>query len=157
MSTASVVGVALAGEEREVALAEVEAVRDVVQAGEYRELLDGLAEALNRGDALPDEYLSELDRLLALALQSGRVRAMYGPSGEQAALRAYRKLPGGAELTASAKAVNDALASLQGQPLESVSLTAVGPGAFTLSLAAGGAELSVRLDRQGARLASVGV
>jgi len=38
-----------------------------------------------------------------------------------------------------------------------VSLEAVGPGAFTLSLAAGAAEITVRVDRQGARLHSVGV
>jgi hypothetical protein len=145
------------GEEQEVALAEVEAVRDVVQHGEYRELLDGLAEALENGEAVAGRQIDELDRVLALALQSGRMRALYGPSGEQAALRAYRRLPGGSELTASAQAVNEALAALRGRPLESVSLTAVGPGAFSLTLAAGGAELSVRLDRQGVRLASVGV
>jgi hypothetical protein len=153
----SAIGVVLAGEEREVARAEVEAVRDVVHAGEYRELLDALAEALNRDGAVIDDQLDELDRLLALALQSGRVRAIYGPSGEQAALRAYRRLPSGSGLTASANAVNEALAALEGRLLESVSVSVVGPGAFTLSIAAGGAELTVRLDRQGARLASVGV
>jgi hypothetical protein len=36
-----------------------------------------------------------------------------------------------------------------------VELTAVGPGAFSLSIAAGELELSLRLDRQGARVASV--
>ena len=50
-----------------------------------------------------------------------------------------------------------ALSALEGTTLERVALQAVGPAAFVLSLAAGGTELSVRLDRQGARLTSVGV
>ena len=45
------------------------------------------------GAALEGRHADELDRLLTLALQSGRVRALYGPGGEQAALRAFRKLP----------------------------------------------------------------
>ena len=52
--------------------------------------------------------------------------------------------------------MTEALRSLAGQELESIALEAVGPGAFTLNVAAGGAENSIRLDRQGARLASVG-
>jgi hypothetical protein len=49
------------------------------------------------------------------------------------------------------------LRALAGHELESISLEAVGPGAFTLKVAAGAAEISIRLDRQGARLASVGI
>jgi hypothetical protein len=147
---------ALAGEEREVALAELEAVR-AAAGGEYRALLDETAAAVESGSELGERHASELDRIISLGLQTGRIRALYGPSGEQAALRAYRRLPGGAELAESARAVNDALASLAGRPLDGISIAAVGPSAYTLSLVAGGAELSVRLDRQGARLASVGV
>jgi hypothetical protein len=151
------VSVVLHGEELEVALAEVGAVLDVVHAGDYRDRLDVLRARLDDGDPLPEAEAEELDRLIALALQSGRVRALYGPGGEQAALRAYRKLPGGAELAASTAAVNDALTALRGRPLEQISIGTVGPGAFTLSIRTDEAELSIRLDRQGARLASVGL
>jgi hypothetical protein len=92
-----------------------------------------------------------------LALQAGRIRAVYGPPGEQAALRLYRRLPRGTALTESAREVSEALASLRGSTLEGASLTAVGPGSYTLSLSAGDARLSVRLDRQGARVTSVEV
>ena len=146
---------ALKGEEREVALAEVDAVRAVVQDVGYRERLDGLREAIeDDGVADPDE-LVELERLVTIALQSGRIRALYGPGGEQALLRLYRKLPAGVELIQSAAAVGEALSGLQGRTLESVTLSAVGPGAFSLSITAGGVQLKVHLDRQGARLASV--
>jgi hypothetical protein len=53
--------------------------------------------------------------------------------------------------------VTEALGALRSLPIESISIQAVGPGAFSLSISAGGTELSIRLDRQGARLASVGV
>jgi hypothetical protein len=150
--------VLLKGEEREVALAEVTAVRDAVPKGStYREALDGLIATLEDDAKVDGEQAAELDRLLVLALQSGRVRALYGPGGEQAALRAYRRLPSGAELAESAAEVNEALSALAGRRLEAVSLSAVGPGAFSISLTLDGAELTVRLDRQGARLGSVGI
>ena len=89
--------------------------------------------------------------------QTGRLRALYGPGGEQAALLAFRKLPRGAELAAGAREVTEALAALEGKRIDSVSLANVGPGAYSLSLAADGLELSIRLDRQGARIHSVGI
>ncbi len=147
--------VALRGEEREVVLAEVEAVRALAQAGDYRDRLDSLRGTLENAGAVEPDDVAELERLVTIALQSGRVRALYGPGGEQALLRLYRKLPAGVELTQSAAAVGEALSGLQGRTLENVSLTAVGPGAFSLTVTAGGVQLKVHLDRQGARLASV--
>ncbi|HEX6725045.1 MAG TPA: hypothetical protein VF073_07345 [Gaiella sp.] len=147
--------VLLKGEELEVARAEVEAVRAAVGGDDYGEVLDGLLRALGEGVELEERQADELDRLLTLALQSGRGRALYGPGGEQAALRAFRKLPTGADLAQSAAAVNDALAALGGRAIERLSLTAVGPGAFTLAVATDGPQLSIRLDRQGARVTSV--
>ena len=103
------------------------------------------------------EDAETLQELLEVGLQTGRLRALYGPGGERAALATYRRLPNGAAVAASAKEVSEALSALAGHELRTVSLEAVGPGAFTLSLAAGAAEITVRLDRQGARLHSVGV
>jgi hypothetical protein len=53
--------------------------------------------------------------------------------------------------------VTEALRSLEGLPLRSIELRAVGPGAFALSVAAGEVELDLRLGREGARLSSLGV
>jgi hypothetical protein len=147
--------VVLRGEELDVARAEIEAVRQVLDGGDYRELLDDLLETLEDGGSVDGRHADELDRLLTLALQSGRVRALYGPGGEQAALRAFRKLPTGAELAVSTAAVNEALASLRDRPLDRVAITAVGPGSFTLAIATDGPQLAIRLDRQGARVTSV--
>jgi hypothetical protein len=148
--------VRLSSEERDVALAEVEAVLALTQPGAYRERLARLVPAL-AGSELDAEAAGELDALLGLALQSGRVRALYGPGGEQAALRLYRRLPTGAGVAASARDVSEALAALRGRELDAASIQAVGPGAFSLTLRAGGVDVAVRLDRQGARLATVEV
>lgn len=146
--------VRLRPDELEIARAEVESVREALGAGDYRDRLDELLDALADGE-VDGRDAGELDRLLTLALQSGRARALYGPGGEQAALRAFRKLPTGSELTQSTGAVNEALNALRGRALDGLSLTAVGPGAFTLSIATDGPQLTVRLDRQGARVTSV--
>jgi hypothetical protein len=148
--------VQLQGEAQEVALAEVRAVFAMARDDEYRGRLAALAAAADEGE-VEGEDAEALEQVLELGLQSGRVRALYGPGGEQAALATYRRLPRGAALVESAREVTKALAALEGKPIETVSLSAVGPGAFSLSVTAGGVDVSIRLDRQGARLASIGV
>ena len=157
MSRTATDGLRLGEDELEVAVGEVRAVRDLVHEGDYRDTLDEILEALEDESLVREGHADEVDRLLTLALQSGRVRAIYGPGGEQAALKLFRRLPTGAELTETARAVNDALGALAGRTLESASISAVGPGAFTLTVVTDGAELSVKLDRQGVRVGSVGL
>jgi hypothetical protein len=95
--------------------------------------------------------------LIELGLSTGRIRSIYGPEGEQAALKTFRKLPGGRALSESATEVTGALAALEGKTLEQVKVQSTGPGSFLVTLGVEGLELSVRLDRAGARIHSVGV
>ena len=148
--------VKLGAEAREVVLGEAQAVLAMVQDDERRGRLAALVAAVDEGE-IGEEDAQAAEELLELGLQTGRVRALYGPGGEQAALRVYRQLPRGREAGEAAREVTRALSALEGTTLERVALQAVGPAAFVLSLNAGGTELSVRLDRQGARLTSVGV
>lgn len=142
---------ALSEREREVAAEELAAVLDAAPArGELRELADAVD-----GARVPEALAPLLERIVELGLQSGRIRAVYGPGGEQAALQLFRRLPGGREASERAREVSAALAALEGRTLEAVSVAANGPGAFTLSLRAEGLDVSVRLDRAGARLATV--
>jgi hypothetical protein len=147
--------VQLRPEEREVAIAEAQAVFAVASEPGYRDELAHLIAAADDGE-LERADAETLERLVEIALQAGRIRALYGPGGEQAALRLYRRLPRGAELGASAAAVTNALSSLHGRTLDSIRIDAVGPGEFTLTIAVDGAELTIRLDRQGARVGAVG-
>ena len=140
--------------EREVALDEVRAVLASAHDADYRARLEAVVAALEAG-SVDDAQAEQLEPIVSLGLQSGRIRSVCGPGGEQAALRLYRKLPGGRAVQASATEVGEALSSLRGRTLESIAIQPVGPGAYTLALDADGIKLSVRLDRQGARLHSV--
>jgi len=149
-------GTRLAEPEAELALAETRAVLAAVGSEDYRLQLDELVDAIVSG-VLEERHALTLEPIVELALQAGRIRAIYGPPGETAALRLFRKLPRGKALRESAEDVSEASASLKGHRLEGATLTAVGPGAFTLALATGEGRLTIKLDRQGARLTSVEV
>src|SRR3954468_4182130 len=139
----------ISGEAREVALAEAQAV--LASGGER---FAPLVAAIDAGEIeLEDEPL--LESLLELGLQTGRVRAYYGPGGEQAAVSTLRRLPKGRERSDSARDVTKALQALNGQQIDAVKIAAVSPGAFTITIEAGGVEASVRLDNNGARLTSL--
>jgi hypothetical protein len=148
--------VAVKAEEREVTLGEVQAVLAAARDEAYRERLAALAAAVEEGELAEDEA-AELERVLELGLQAGRIRAVYGPSGEQAALRLFRRLPAGAGLAETARSVSAALSTLNGRSLDSFRIEVVGPGMYKIALVAGGAEVAVRLDRSGVQLASIGV
>ena len=148
--------VAVKAEEREVALGEVQAVLAAARDEAYRGRLAALAAAIEEGE-LAEEEAVELERVLELGLQAGRIRAVYGPSGEQAALRLFRRLPAGAGLAETARSVSAALSTLNGRSLDSFRIEVVGPGMYKIALVAGGAEVAVRLDRSGVQLASIGV
>ena len=148
--------VAVKAEEREVALGEVQAVLAAARDEAYRGRLAALAASVEEG-VLADEEAAELERVLELGLQAGRIRAVYGPSGEQAALRLFRRLPAGAGLAETARSVSAALSTLNGRSLDSFRIEVVGPGMYKIALVAGGAEVAVRLDRSGVQLASIGV
>jgi hypothetical protein len=150
------VTLALRGDAVEVALGEAQAVLAHVQDAERRGRLAELIAAVQDGE-LDDDDVQALEELIELGLLSGRIRGRYGPEGEQAALKTYRRLPHGRDLTDSAREVSSALEALQGKVLERVSVQAAGPGTFVVTLGVDGLELSVRLDRAGARVHSVGV
>jgi hypothetical protein len=142
--------------QREVALAEAQAVLTMVHDERRRERLAELVADVDEGE-LSESSADALEEIFELGLATGRLRALYGPDGEQAALLAFRKLPRGAELAAGAREVSEALGALEGRRIDSISLVNAGPGSYVLSLATEGLELSVRVDRQGARVHSVGV
>jgi hypothetical protein len=123
-----------------------------VQDPERRGRLADLLAAVRDGEVDgPDA--DALEEVLELGLQTGRVRALYGPGGETAALRVYRQLPRGREVAQTAREVSEALA---GRTYTKVEVAAAGPGAWTLSLATdAGLSLTVRLDAAGARVGGV--
>lgn len=148
--------IAVRGDAAEVALGEAQAVMTMVQDAARRGRLADLIAAVQEGE-LGDDEAQALEELIELGLSTGRIRSVYGPEGEQAALKTFRRLPGGRALSDSAQEVSSALAALEGRVLEGVKVQSAGPGAYVVSVAVEGLELSVKLDRAGARIHSVGV
>ena len=147
--------VRIAGEAADVARAEAQSVLALVQDERRRGRLADVVAAVDEG-LVSGHDADALAELLEVGLQTGRLRAVYGPGGEQAALGLFRRLPLGKELTRSTGELNEALGSLEGRTLERVSVHAVAPGEYGVSISSEGFELEVRLGRSGARISSIG-
>jgi hypothetical protein len=150
-----VTAVRISGEAAEVSRAEAQAVLSLVQDENRRRRLAGVVAAVDEGevDGVDADALAEL---LELGLQTGRVRSVYGPEGEQAALALFRRLPLGRELTRTARDLSDALATLEGRTIERVSVNLAGPGEYGVTISTEDYEVVLRLGRAGARLATIG-
>jgi hypothetical protein len=144
----------LNGEAREVALAEAQIVHALARDDGMRDRLAELVVSVDEGQ-VGGEAAGLLESVLELGLQTGRIRAYYGPGGEQAALTTLRRLPRGRLRSDTAQDVSAALQALAGARIESVKISAVAPGAFNLAIEADGVQASVRLDATGARLTSL--
>src|SRR3954451_1782487 len=137
------------------ARAEAQAVIAMLGDGQRRERLADVLAAVDEG-RVEGEDAAALGELLELGLQTGRLRSVYGPEGEQAALGLFRRLPQGRELSQSTSELNEALDVLSGRTLEKLSVHVVGPGEYGVSISAEGFELAIRLGRSGARISTMG-
>ena len=110
-----------------------------------------------RGEASsPRSRRAELERMLELGLQAGRIRAVYGRGRASCA----PPLPAASRRRWARRdraRVSAALTTLNGRSLESFRIEVVGPGMYRIALVAGGAEVARRFDRSGVQLASIGV
>jgi hypothetical protein len=145
----------ITGEAAEVARAEAQAVLAMVQDETRRGRLADVVAAVDEGEVDGDDA-DALAELLELGLQTGRVRSIYGPEGEQAALALFRRLPLGRELTQSTRDLNEALGALEGRTIERLSVNLVGPGEYGVTISTEDYEVVLRLGRAGARLATIG-
>ena len=143
------------GEAAEVSRAEAQAVMAMLSDERRRSRLADVVAAVDEGRVEGDDAAA-LGELLELGLQTGRLRSIYGPEGEQAALALFRRLPQGRELTQSTSELNTALESLAGRTLDRISVHAVGPGEYGVSISADGFELALRLGPSGARISTIG-
>src|SRR5712691_2153504 len=143
------------GEAAEVSRAEAQAVMAMLSDEHRRSRLADVVAAVDDGRVEGDDAAA-LGELLELGLQTGRLRSVYGPEGEQAALGLFRRLPQGRELSQSTKDLTEALDALTGRTLDGVSVHSVGPGEYGVSISAEGFELVLRLGRSGARISSIG-
>ncbi len=147
--------VSVSGEAAQVARAEAQAVLAMVQDETRRGRLADVVAAVDEGEIAGDDA-DALAELLELGLQTGRVRSIYGPEGEQAALALFRRLPLGRELTQSTRDLNEALGALEGRAVDRIAVNLVGPGEYGVTISTEEYEVVLRLGRAGARLATIG-
>jgi hypothetical protein len=141
--------------EREFLVAEALALADQLgQEGSlaYREI----ARTATEGE-IPDEWEERVGELLALSVETGRVRAVHGPAGVRALLALWKDTPQGKKVAEELDELNLALSALRGLPLEAFRVAGIGPGNHLVTVAAGDYELRLSIDRNGVRLRSLNV
>lgn len=142
--------------EQELLLPEIlifaQAAQDPTAQARYREL-----QAAVREGEVGDDLVGHLSNVLEIGLQSGRLRRMYGADGEQALVKLFHRTPAGAALSEEARAVTGALAALQGQRVEDIRISALGPGSYGLMIDTDRCQINVRLSRAGVSVENVAV
>src|SRR5207245_3981574 len=118
------------------------ALRDPAARARYEELGQAVAEG-----EVDDDLSGHLGNVLEIGLQSGRLRKFYGADGEQALARLFHRTPTGSKLAEVAKTVTEALSALQGQVIEEVKVSALGPGTYGLTLDTDRCQITMRMDR----------
>ncbi|HEY8483976.1 MAG TPA: hypothetical protein VIL13_05140 [Longimicrobiales bacterium] len=123
---------------------------------ERRVPYERLSEAVAAGRVEP-ELAPLLERVVGLALDTGRARRLYRAEGERILTDVFRRTPGGRALTRSVEAVNRALAaSLAGRALRSVRVGMRTLGHFTIELDAEGVSLTLAVRKDGVSIESLG-
>lgn len=158
MSTATLSPNAVAIDEtqREILLEELATLVVSIRNADARVSYEELAAAVDAGE-VDESLIGRLEAFLEMALQTGRIRKIHGAEAEQALLRLFQKTPRGAAARRSTEAVNQALASLQGQILEGALFTVQGPGVYRLGIKTDHCSLTLEIDRHGVTVESLEV
>ena len=146
----------LAESEHDILGPEARALAAALQDPDRRAVYQHLAAEADEG-AIPSALLPELERLLELGLQSGRFRARYGPGGATAMARLFSRTPSGAEIARRVTEANAALASLNGQTLQSATFSLTGWGSYALQLKTDSYALKLTIDPSGVQAESLEV
>lgn len=142
--------------EQELVGGEVQAVANMQRDAAAKQRFTELAEYVEAG-SVPAERLSQLSTILEIGLQSGRIRRLHGPDGEQAIGRVYQRTPSGIAAAQAAAKVSAALRALIGQTIDDIRVSALGPGSYSLLIDTTECQITVRLDRTGVDVDSVGI
>jgi hypothetical protein len=146
----------IAENERGVVVAEALALAQELPPGANRAAYESLASAAAGGE-VPDDLGDRLGHVLRLALETGRAGRVHGPEGTRRLMAVWRQTPQARAAGDATSDVNAALAALEGLPVRSVRVVPSGPGAFSLTVAAGDVEIRLAVGQDDVRVRSVGV
>ena len=145
--------VELSADEREIVALVLDAYAAAVP-GELRSRYTSLASAARAG-GVPPEEVSALERVLELALQTGKARELGRAEAERVLIAVLRRLPSGLALVHALDGVNGALSSLAGRRLRSVRASMRLPGRYSLTLEVEGVSLTLGLGPEGLSVESL--
>ena len=112
--------------------------------GAYREL----ARDAITGE-LAEEQLPALERVCALALESGKARQLGRAESERLLTTVYRRTPRGKALATETADINEILGRLAGRTLASARFTARMPGRYQLDLVVDGIDVAIAIEPEG--------
>lgn len=154
MSASSSAGISIGEEEKHYLGRELEAYAPAATGSPAPEQWAALATAVRSG-ALTQEQLDRIAPLLQLLLETGRLRARYGPHAEMSGSRLFLRTEKGRSLKSSADGVNQALAGLGGQLIQRLTCSVIGPSRYELSIDTDKCRVQLAIDRDGFRVKTV--
>lgn len=141
--------------QRDILLPQIQAFIDATADLAARETYVTLKAAVEAMEIAPSDLQARLGAIVEVALQSGRIRRLFGPGAELSLNALFQKTPRGREIATSLRELNRALAKLKGDTVEELTATLRAPGAYALTLKTTGCQLVIRFEPAGVRVESV--
>jgi hypothetical protein len=113
-----------------------------------------LASAAEAGQ-VSGEHVAALERICALALETGKARSLGRAETERLINAVYRRTPAGRALAAEANDVNRVLSQLAGRELTSARLSWRQPGRYSLDLGVAGVDIRLDVGPEGLQVHSL--
>lgn len=142
--------------QRDLLIPQIQAFLDATSDAGARESYAALKAAVE-SLAVSSELQARLGTIVEVALQSGRIRRLFGPGAELSLNALFQKTPRGREIARSLQELNAALSNLKGDTVEEVNAALRGPGSWALTVKTSGCQLVIRFERDGVRVESLEV
>ena len=142
--------------QRDLLIPQIQAFLDATSDATARASYGALKAAVE-SMAVSTEHQARLGTIVEVALQSGRIRRLFGPGAELSLNALFQKTPRGREIARSLQELNTVLSNLKGDTVEEVSAVARGPGSWALTVKTSGCQLVIRFERDGVRVESLEV
>lgn len=133
---------------RQALIQEVAAYARHIPDPQVRNICEALQSSLQAGQ-ISDDVLEPLGHVLAVSLESGRFRRLYGPHIEMQAESLFAQTPQGLQIRAVLDQANQALSVLKGQTIQEIAVALKGPGSYYLQVRTDQCRLRLHITRSG--------
>ncbi len=118
----------------------------------YRELYEAAGEGI-----VPEYLFTALETVLEMTLQSGRARHHESPQVEQILQRLFNRTPRGIETRSSISETNRAIAALQGQIVDTCSISSNSPGVYRMKFDTDRCQITLEFNESTVSVTSVNI